>query len=279
MVYDTIVIGSGPSGISCAIYLKRFNINVLVVGLDNSPLNSNIKIENYYGFNSIEGKKLFESGINQAKSLGINVINEEVTKIEAGENFIVKTPNDEYFAKTIYLATGKKRKSLNIKGLKEFEGKGISYCAICDGFLYRNKKIALIGSGNYMKEEYEVLKRFSSNITIFSNGLSSDPLAISDKIVEFVGDENLIGIKTENDFYPVDACFIAEGNQDSISFSKHLGLLLDDNNNNILINDYQTNITGIFAGGDCVGGLLQVSKAVSDGALAANFIKKYLDTI
>lgn len=275
MIYDSIVIGSGPSGISCAIYLKRFNLNVLVIGMPTSALNSNIKIENYYGFDSISGIDLYNNGISQTKKIGIEVLEDEVTKIETGKTFSVYTPNSIFEAKTIYLATGKKRKSLNIKGLDNFVGKGISYCAICDGFLYRNKRIAVVGSGSYMKEELEVLKRFSKDVLVFSNGKSNDSSYINEEIVEFIGDDYLKQIKTKNNYYDVDACFIAEGTQDSTTFAKHLGIIVDEKNN-IIVNNYQTNVPGLFAGGDAIGGLLQVSKAVSDGALASNEIRNYL---
>lgn len=276
-MFDCIVIGNGPAGISCAIYLKRFNRNVLVIGKDNGVLNSNNLIENYYGIESINGADLINNGLNQAKRLGIEVIKEEVIGIEKLLDFSVRTSNNIYNAKCVFLACGKPRNSLNISGLAKFSGKGISYCAICDGFLYRNKNIGIIGSGEFMKSEVEVLKRFTKNITIFTNG--EDVLGIenviNDEIIEFYGNDKLEGIKTKTNTYELDACFIAVGSATGASFAAHMGIITDEHDN-IIVNEYQTNIDGLFAGGDVIGGVMQVIKAGSDGAIAAIEINKYL---
>ena len=182
-MFDVIVIGAGPAGISAAIYAKRANLNVLVLYSGISNLEKATKIDNYYGFqNGITGKALLENGIIQAKNLGIDVRNEEVVSIsleiselekETDEQvniFNVKTTNSDYTSKTIIIATGNKKIAPNIKGIKEFEGKGISYCAICDAFFYRNKEIAVIGSGNFALSEVEILRRVAKKIYVLTNG-------------------------------------------------------------------------------------------------------------
>lgn len=282
-MYDTIVIGNGPAGISGAIYLKRFNYNVLVIGKDLGALEGNHYIDNYYGLKHIKGSDLINSGIEQARDLGIDVLKDEVVAIEYGANgFVVKTINSSYETKTVFLTAGKPRTKLLIGSLKEYEGKGISYCAICDGFFFRNKKIGIVGNSYYMKNELEVLKKFSSDITVFTNGLDTDVLdtkVVKDKLVTFTGDENkLTGLDTLNAHYDLDACFIAIGSANATSFAKHLGLQIDEKDN-IVVNNFMTNIPGIFAGGDIIGGLAQVSKAVCDGALASLEIKKYLSNL
>ena len=273
---DVIVIGQGPSGISCAIYLRRFNLNPIVIAKDFGALETKATIENYYGIESIDGKELIQKGIDQAKKLGIEVINEEVISIENYGTFEVITNKNKYEGKAVYLAVGKAKAKLNKKGLKEFEGKGISYCATCDGFFFRKKRIGIVGSGDYMLKELEVLRNFSDDIIVFS---SSDwdikEKVVKDEIVEFYGNDKLEGVKTINDDYKLDAVFIALGSLDAFSIAKHLGLILDEKNN-IVVNDYMSNIEGVFAGGDVIGGLLQVSKASSDGANAAFSINKYL---
>ena len=277
-MFDCIVVGNGPAGISCAIYLKRFGFNVLVIGMDEGTLKINTTIENYYGIGSIKSVDLINNGILQAKSLGIDVLKEEVINIELGSEFKVITNIGEYCAKTIFLGTGKVRKKLSIKGLKEFEGKGISYCAVCDGFIYRKKRIALIGSGEYMKAELDVLKRFTKDLLVFTNGLDTnitDIEVIKDEIVEFTGDGVLKSIITNNNSYEVDAAFIAVGSQDTLSLAKHLGLIVDEKGDLIVTNSH-TNISGIFAGGDCTQGVKQIVKAAADGCIAAYEIKEYL---
>ena len=144
MIYDVVVIGNGPAGISSAIYAKRNNLNVIVVSKNESNLLLADKIENYYGFvDPISGKDLYEQGINQAKRLGIPVVNEEVVDIAFMENYLVSTTSNAYETKTVIVSTGANRMAPRIKGLKEFEGRGVSYCAICDGFFYRKQNVAV----------------------------------------------------------------------------------------------------------------------------------------
>lgn len=276
-MYDTIIIGQGPAGISCAIYLKRFNLNPLVIAKDFGTLEIDTMIENYYGFKSIKGKELIELGIEQAKELGIEIINKEVISIETYPTLEVVTKDKKYQAKSIFLALGKSKEKVYIKGLKEFEGKGVSYCATCDGFFYRKKKIGIMGSGDYMLSELDVLKNFTSDLYVFTDKeLDIDGVNIvNDKIIEIYGDEHIQGVKTNKNAYELDALFIALGSQNGFSFAKHLGLEMDEKNN-LVVNDYMSNIDGIFAGGDIIGGLPQIVKAASDGANAAVSIKKYL---
>lgn len=277
--YDAIVIGSGPAGISCAVYLRRYNHNVLVIGKDEGSLAKAHKIENYYGIKSISGKDLVEQGIKQAKHLGIEVLKEEVIDIELFDSYKVRTDKNEYEANAIVLALGTTRNTFNLA--KDYEGKGVSYCATCDGFFYRKKRVALIGSGQFMLNEYNVLSNMISDITVFTNGenlsvkLNDDTNVVTDKILAFTGEDKLEGIKTENKTYDIDGAFIAMGSQSAFTLAKHLGIGL--NGAVIAVNsEYMTNIKGVYAIGDCIGGLLQVAKAVSDGANSAIYITKYL---
>lgn len=287
-MYDCIIIGKGPAGISGAIYISRSNLKVLVIGKDDTALKKAHLIENYYGFeNPITGEELFEIGIKQAEKQNIEIKNDEVIDIKWNDNFFtVITVNAEYEAKTILLATGKSRNSANINGLKEFEGRGISYCAICDGFFYKNKKIAVIGSGEYALHEAEILKNISDDITIFTNGRELPQNRsievtnyIEGKIDAIKGKEKATKIVLEdNTEYKVDGIFIAEGTASSVDFAKKLGIFLD--NNNIKVDEnMQTNIPGIYAAGDCTGGLLQISKAVYDGAKSGLSIAKKVKNI
>ena len=265
-MYDCIIIGKGPAGISCAIYLKRFNKNVLVIGKDFGSLEKASVIENYYGFNSISGAELAKKGEEQAKYLGIEVLTDEVLEID---NLTVKTKTSEFSAKAIFLATGKTNKA-NIKGINDCL---VSYCATCDGFFFRKKKIALIGYGSFMEHEYDVLKNFTSDITIFSNTITNDSKVI-DGVIELLNKDDKKCVKVNGVEYLFDGIFVASNN-DSLSISKHLGLITNEQNK-IEVNNYKTNIKGVFAGGDSIDGLDQVSTAVSDGAKAAIEINKYL---
>lgn len=147
MVYDVIIIGKGPAGITAGIYLKRANHKILIIGKDGGALEKTKAIDNYYGFSdTISGKDLLKQGLEQANRLGIPVQTDEVLGIEKGEDFVVETRNNTYHTKTVILATGTNRNAPKIKGIKELEGKGVSYCAICDAFFYRNKSVAVLGS-------------------------------------------------------------------------------------------------------------------------------------
>ena len=277
-MYDCIVIGSGPCGISAAIYLKRFGLNVLVIGSDYGTLSVNTLIENYYGINSIYGVDLIEKGILQARNLGIEVLCEEVVKIEMNDLFVVGTNKSSYSSKTVFIATGMKRTSVNVSNLKEFVGRGVSYCAVCDGFLYRKKRIGLLGSGDFMKSELDVLKRFSKDIVVFTNGDEvslDDVLVVKDEVISVEGNDFLSSVTTRCDKYFIDALFVAVGMASGSSFASHLGLIVDDFGH-LVVNDYMTNIPGIFAGGDVIGGVKQIVKAASDGCCAAYKIKDYL---
>lgn len=279
-MFDTIIIGSGPCGISAAIYLKRFGFNVLVIGKDYGTLSVNTLIENYYGIESIYGVDLIKKGIEQAKNLGISVLTEEVVKIEMGNGFIVGTNKSEYACKTVLIATGMKRTTSKIEGLKEFEGRGVSYCAVCDGFLYRKKRIGILGAGEYMKSELEVLKRFSNDITVFINGedIVLDKNVVCEKVIKLEGNDHLESIVCENNTYNLDCLFVAVGVANGASFARHLGLLMDDKEH-LIVDDYMTNIPGIFAGGDVIGGIKQIITAASDGCSCAYKIKDYLKEI
>ena len=147
MTYDVAIIGAGPAGITASLYTKRANLKTLVLYKDESSLEKADIIENYYGFKKgISGKELYQEGIEQAKKLKIEVKKEEVLKIElVPEGFMIKTSNLEYITKAVILATGNKKNKPKIPGIEKLEGKGISYCAICDGFFYRNKSVAVLG--------------------------------------------------------------------------------------------------------------------------------------
>ena len=285
MEYDVIIIGAGPSGISASLYTVRANKKTLVLYEDLSSLEKTHKIENYYGFeNGISGKDLYKTGIKQAKNLGVDVKKEEVIKIEMnmdnvndkGNNyrFTVTTSNYTYKSKTVILATGNKKNKPKITGIEKFEGKGVSFCAICDGFFYRNKDVVVIGSGDYAISETNDLINVVKDVTILTNGekapdFRSDNVKIETRgIKEIRGDSKVEEIELEDGTkIKTDGIFVAQGVAGSTDFAKKLGALT--NKDKIVVNEkMETNIDGLFACGDCTGGLLQVSKAVYEGGIS-----------
>lgn len=283
-MYDVIIIGKGPAGISAALYIKRANLSVLIIGKDTGALEKAKTIENYYGITAT-GKEIFETGVKQATSLGIPIKSEEVVGITYEKNFIIITNKEKYEAKAVLLATGTNRISPNIKGLKEFEGKGVSYCAVCDGFLYRGQDVAVLGNGDYAVHEAQELANIVKSVTILTNGKTSinlqgtetDKIEINtNKIKEFQGDNIIRKIKFEDDTeMPTRGVFVAEGVATSIDFARKLGAKIGPNK--IVVNSkMQTNVPGLYAAGDCTGGLLQISTAVAEGAIAGTEIIKFI---
>lgn len=283
-MYDVIILGAGPAGISASLYCKRANKNVLIIYNGSSELLKAQKIDNYYGFeNGISGKDLYETGIKQSQNLGVEITKQEVIKIETeNEYFNVITGRNSYKSKSIVIAMGSKKNTLKIQGVQEFEGKGISYCAICDGFFYKNKDISVIGSGNYAISETNDLINIANKITILTNGekapeFRADNVEIVTKKIKQISGENRVQEIEfdDNSFLKTDGVFIAQGTAGAADFAKKLGILLQDNN--IVVNEnMETNIKGIFACGDCTGGLLQVSKAVYEGTKAGLAVIEYL---
>ena len=275
-MYDVIVIGSGPAGISASIYLKRARKNVCIITDENSALKKASKIENYYGVKSISGEELYNIGIKQVQDLNIPIVKDEVTNINLENNFIVTTVNREYEAKYVIIATGTNRTAPNVKGIKEFEGKGISYCAICDGFFYRNKNVAVIGNGNYAIHEAETLKPIAKSVTILTNGKemienrSTSDFEINETpIREFRGNNVIEEVEfANNNIKKIDGVFVAIGTASSTDLARKIGAVVKGNN--IFTNEnMETTVDGLYACGDCTGGLLQVNKAVYEGTIAA----------
>ena len=282
-MYGCIVIGKGPAGITASIYMKRSNLNCLVIGKSESALMKTNRIENYYGFpNSISGKELFFYGTKQAENLKIEMKEEEVISIEMRENFIVKTRDNEYEGKTILIATGTGRKVPSIKGIKQFEGKGISYCAICDSFFYRNKDVAVLGSGDYAIHEAEVLKPVAKSVVLITNGKetvqnrNNSFEEIETPIEEIMGESTVSEVRfIDGTNLKVEGIFVAEGIASSSDFARKLGIVLDETGKNIKVNqNMETNIPGVYAAGDCTGGILQISKAIYEGTVAGLSVSK-----
>ena len=276
MIYDVIIIGAGPAGISEGLYTQRANKKTLIIYNEKSSLEKASKIENYYGFpNGISGKELYQNGIMQAKNLGIELKKEEVIKIEKiKETFEVSTSNRKYISRNVILATGNKKNTPDIKGIKELEGKGISYCAICDGFFYRGKDVAVLGSGDYAISEVNDLLNVANKITILTNKKKMPDFRAENVKVETRG---VIAVKGENQLesieledgtkLEVDGLFVAQGVAGSTDFARKLGALVKDNK--IVVSDkMETTIQGLYACGDCVGGIYQIAKAINEGMIA-----------
>lgn len=279
-----VIIGGGPAGLSAAIYTARANIQTTVLYQHDGALGKADKIENYFGFaDVISGPALLAQGRAQATRLGAQIIQTEVTGIEYAEKgFVVKSTNGTFPADAVLLATGAPRTAPPIPGVQAFEGRGVSYCAICDAFFYRGKSVAVLGEGEYALEEARVLLPVASSVTLLTNGASPvtplpDGLHIDARpIAAITGGDTVEQVTfTEGEALPVSGAFIAYGTAGSSDFARKLGAQLDGNKIQVAENR-STAVPGLFAAGDCTGGLLQIAKAVSDGAIAAMSAIKFV---
>lgn len=290
-MYDVIMVGKGPAAISAGIYTSRSNYKTLLIGKE-SALEKTDKIDNYYGFeDTISGKELLDRGEKQIKRFGAEIIIDEVINIESyGDYYMVSTASREFKAKAVLLSTGQTRKKLNVKKLDKYEGSGVSYCVICDGFFFRNKKVGLVGFSEYMVHEAEQLSNFTKDVIVFTDGQTMEK-AYSDRINNMgfaIETRKLSAVEGENKVehvimddeteIPLEGLFIAYGTAGSADFARKLGIKI--NGTDIIVDPKQsTGIKGIYAAGDCTGGLKQIATAVGQGAIAGveiiNYLKKY----
>ena len=230
------------------------------------------------------GIKLYAEGLEQAKGLGVDIIQDEVLAVEYYDSFVLtlKHAAEPLPAPALILATGTKNVTLNLPGLVELEGKGISYCAVCDGFFFRKKKLAVLGHGAFALHEAEYLRHIAAEVTVLTNGQDDSAAkaagfaTLTTPVTAVTGSERLEAVHfADGSELEVSGLFIALGTADSTDMARKLGAQLDGRFIKVDA-DGATNIPGLFAAGDCIGGLKQVAKAVHDGARAGLAAIKFL---
>lgn len=291
--YDVVVIGSGPAGLSAAIFCSRASLKTLVVGMvEKSQLNIATSIQNYFGFpKGVDGPVLIERGALQAKEFGAKFIEDEVvTASNAGGRFVIKTSKGlDIEAITIIIATGTPIRLSGIKNEEKFVGKKLHYCITCDGPLYKDKKIAIIGNTDHAAEEAIEALSYTKDITIISNNSKfafSDNYKkeikqhgiklLNERVNEVKGSRFLESLILKNGkSVKFDGVFMASGIAGALDFAFNLGL--ETKNDLIVINENNmTSVDGVFAAGNCTGKTRQVAKNVGDGCNAAINVIKYL---
>lgn len=291
MMYDVIIVGKGPAGISTSLYTVRANLKTLIIGKNDSALRKTEKIENYYGFsNVISGDYLLEEGEKQALRLGAHIMEDEVVAVQQEEFFKVVTAKDHFTTKAILLATGQPYKKIKIENLESFEGRGVSYCSTCDGFFYKNLGVGVLGFRDYAVHEAMELEAFTSDITIYTNGMEMEITeAFAEKLKRFKINKQPIQKLEGADFLQricfqdgtcedVDGIFVAYESASSTDFARKLGILTEENAV-VVDKNQQTNLEGVFAAGDCTGGFKQISTAVGQGAVAGKKIIEYVRSL
>ncbi len=277
--YDCVIVGGGPAGISAAVYTARAGFNCAVIDDGNSTLLKTDKIENYYGFASVSGKELYEKGKEQAQKLGVDIIRQKVFSIGYEDTFALETNKETFYADSIVIATGSGIKGKKIKGEDLFEGKGVSKCAVCDGFFFKEKNVAVIGDGEFALHEAEVLANICSSVTVLTDGGPSPDCqynVITDKISHITGENKVSGVVFENGIsIDTDGVFIANGTPGAADLALRAGIYTE---NGIIVTDdkMKTSTPGIFAAGDCTKQPKQIATAVYTGMIAAFSVIEYL---
>ena len=294
MIYDTIIIGLGCAGMSAAIYAKRNNLNTLVLskGMPGGLINQTSIVGNYLGMGNIPGPEIAMKMYEHFKSYNVPVINEQVINIEIkNDNKIITTNKNVYKTKSVIIATGRKNRQLKIDSAKIYEEKGISYCALCDGNLYKDKDIVIVGAGNSAFEEGLYLANICRKVYLL---VRSNTIRATQQLVDELTNKNNIEIiynaeiksiegndKVErvilNDetILNVSGIFVYIGFEASTDFIKNLDITTSTGYINVN-SDMETTIPGIFACGDIVNKkVYQIVTAVSEGAIAGINVNKY----
>lgn len=293
MDYELAIIGAGPAGYSAAIYAVRAGIKTVLLekGFGGGLAAISPNIENYAGFESISGIDLTEKMKTHASKYTNIHFNEEVKKIKKDKDiFTIETIKDTYSVKAIILCLGTDYRKLNAPGEKELTGRGVSYCATCDGFFFKDKKVAVVGGGNSAlieaiflkqigcKEVYLIHRRdqLRAEKTYGDKAIKKGVKIIYNTHVEMIHGEQKVEYLELHDVNTnkkskllVDGVFISVGEEPQNTLAKKLGVKLDEKGFIIVDKKQRTNIKGIFAAGDITGGLRQVVTACAEGAVAA----------
>ncbi len=299
--YDVIIIGGGPAGLSAGIYTARARLSTLLIeksGIGGQIINSEM-VENYPGFtNGISGIDLTQAMHQQAVKFGVETIYDEVTGIKvAGKQKTVTTAQGKFTATAVIIAGGASRQKLGVPGEWEFTGRGVSYCATCDGAFFRDKTVAVVGGGNAATTEALELTKFASEVVlihrrnelratkIMHERVKSHPkikISWDTVVIEILGDKAVEQLKLQNvktkkeTLLPASGVFISVGSQPYTGYLK--GVLELDEVGSIITDDkLETDVPGIFAVGDIrSGSIRQVVSAAGDGAVAAVNAGKYI---
>jgi thioredoxin reductase (NADPH) len=299
--YDVIIVGGGPAGLSAGIYASRARLKTLLIekaAIGGMIINA-AWVENYPGFSSgVSGVDLTQYMLDQATKFGLETLTDEVTAMNIyGENKEIKTSQGDFIAKAVIIAGGSERQKLGVPGEVEYTGKGVSYCATCDGPFFRDKVVAVIGGGNAAVTEALELTKYASSVIVIHrrNELRATKVvqekAFADKKIEFLWDsivEAILGdafvnkirvrnLKTNRKLeLDIDGVFVNVGSQPATGYLK--GVLELDANGAIVVNHkMETSVPGVFAAGDIrSGSIRQIIGAAGDGAVAGVHAGKYI---
>lgn len=302
-IYDVIVIGSGPGGMTAALYASRANLSTLLIerGVPGGQLINTAEVENYAGFKSIKGPELANNMYEGAMQFGAEYTFGDVREVIEGKEYKqVVTSNKIFKTRAIVIATGAEHKKLGVPGEGQLNGRGVSYCAVCDGAFFRERPLVVIGGGDSAVEEGTYLTQFASEVTIIhrrdelraqkilqDRAFNNDKVKfIWDTVVEEIQGENnvqslrLRNVKTDEvSEFSADGVFIYVGLIPNTSAFESLGIT-DEEGWIVTDNKMETSVPGIFAVGDVRDTVLrQVATAVGDGSIAGDAAFKYIEKL
>ena len=292
MDYELTIIGAGPTGYTAGIYAARAGIDCIILekAMGGGLVNEAPVIENYTGFTEISGIELMEKMKQHAQKWVQIKDNEEVIKLEKITGGIrLTTPKGMYTSKALLICTGTEHRKLEVPGESRLRGKGVSYCATCDGFFFKNKKVLVVGGGNSALIEALYLHQIGCNVSLIhrrdilrgeatlekqahEKGITIILNSVVEKImgesiVETVQIRNVTNNKITS--LQIDGVFISIGEIPQSSLARHLDIELDDKGYIRVDQNQRTNIKGIYAAGDITGGVKQIITACAQGAIAA----------
>lgn len=284
---NAVIIGSGPAGISAVLYTVRAGIPTTIISKGLGALGKAETVENFYGVGAVSGAELHLRGVEQARALGVEFIEDEVVGLNWNGKYEIEAKSGRYVADAVILATGSSRKAPKIKGISEFEAKGVSYCAVCDAFAARGTHSVVIGAGEYALHEADALSGVAERITILTNAQTENKLddsvfeakgysVVHTPIREICGEGRVSSVKL------ADGCeiacsmvFVALGVAGSVELARKVGAYIE--NGKLTVDEGMSlGLPGLYAAGDCTGGILQISKAVYEGTKAAFSAIKFI---
>ncbi|MBI2523542.1 FAD-dependent oxidoreductase [Candidatus Woesearchaeota archaeon] len=307
-IYDTLIIGAGVVGLGTAMYAGRLNLKALVLGATSGselPIGGVITltdtVENYPGFKHLTGQELAQKLEEHAKEYKIPIKEEKVMDVSRHEGlncFIIKTEKSKYHSKTVIFATGAKWRELTMKGAEEFKSKGVSYCALCDGILYKDKIVAVVGGSDTAAKEALLLAQHAKKVYIVYRGDKIRPEPVNGKLIEknkkieVITNTNIVEIKGDKFVNKVlldreykgskelelNGVFGAIGHIPLSELAVKLGVKVNDKKEIMIDRDSKTNVKGVFAAGDVVdSGFKQAITGVAEGVVAAHSAYTYIN--
>ncbi|MFH0863205.1 MAG: FAD-dependent oxidoreductase [Candidatus Altiarchaeota archaeon] len=284
MDYDVVIVGGGPAGLTAGIYCVRRRLKAVVVerGALGGQMNSTPEIANWPGDRLVSGPDLSKRMAEHAKSLGLETLFDDVVGLEPnGKPKTIYLRQRQLTCSAVIIATGGQHRKAAIKGQEEFEGKGVSYCATCDGPFFKGKSVAVIGSGNMAAEDALYLSELAGKTYLLAKALSAEDALqsklkkskvewVKEKAAEISGSDKVASLKLESGkTLAVDGIFFSEGHTPSSELAKAAGVELDERGFIKINRSMETNIPGVYAAGDITGGIPQIATAVGEGCTAA----------